>query len=133
MDDGTDTTLIELMPFSSGLGITLVSAAPTEVVGRISWAAERCTAGGVLHGGVLMSLADSLGAVCAFLNLPPGATTSTIESKSNFFRPVTSGHVEGRSEPLHVGRRFIVVQTSLFDADSRLVAQTIQTQAVNAG
>jgi len=133
VDGHTDTSLIELMPFCTALGITLESAAPTEVVGRLAWAPERCTAGGVLHGGVLMSLADSLGAVCAFLNLPPDATTSTIESKSNFFRPVTAGHVEGWSQPLHVGRRFIVVQTSLFDADSRLVAQTTQTQAVSTG
>lgn len=133
MDESTDTSLIELMPFSSALGITLVSAAAAEVVGRVSWAPERCTAGGVLHGGVLMSLADSLGAVCAFLNLPPGASTSTIESKSNFFRPVTAGHVEGRSTPLHVGRRFIAVQTSLFDDQGRLVAQTTQTQAVTTG
>lgn len=130
MDDDTHTSLIELMPFSSSLGITLESAAASEVVGRISWAPERCTSGGSLHGGVLMSLADSLGAVCAFLNLPQGASTSTIESKSNFFRPVLSGHVEGRSIPLHVGRRFIVVQTSLFDEEARLVAQTTQTQAV---
>lgn len=80
-----------------------------------------------------MALADSAGAVCAFLNLPPGAGTSTVETKTNFFRPVTGGHVEARSRPLHVGRRFVTVQSGLTDADGRLVAQTTQTQAVLPG
>jgi uncharacterized protein (TIGR00369 family) len=77
-----------------------------------------------------MTLADTLGAICAFLNLPPGAATSTIESKTNFFAAVRSGHVEGVTHPLHVGRRTIVVQTDVRDATGRRVAQVTQTQAV---
>ncbi len=77
-----------------------------------------------------MTLADTVGAVCAFLNLPPGATTSTIESKTNFFRAVRSGHVEAVTRPLHVGRSTIVVQSDVFDADGRRVAQVTQTQSV---
>ena len=77
-----------------------------------------------------MAAADSMGAVCAALNLPPGAGTATIESKTNFFRAVRGGHVEGVTRPLHVGRRVIVVQTDLSDADGRRVAQVTQTQAV---
>lgn len=77
-----------------------------------------------------MSLADTLGATCAFLNLPPGATTSTIETKTNFFRAVREGHVEATSRPLHVGRTTIVVQTDVRDANAKRVAQITQTQAV---
>jgi uncharacterized protein (TIGR00369 family) len=86
-----------------------------------------------MHGGALMTLADTVGAICAFLNLPPGATTSTIESKTNFFRPVREGLVVAISRPLHVGRTIIVVQTDLMDGDGRRVAQTTQTQAVLGG
>jgi uncharacterized protein (TIGR00369 family) len=122
--------LRELVPLAEGLGIELDSAAPDEVVGRMAWAAELCTSAGVLHGGAIMAFADTLGAVCASLNLPQGALTTTIESKTNFFRAVTSGHVEGRTRPLHVGRRTIVVQTDLTRDDGKRVAQTTQTQAV---
>jgi uncharacterized protein (TIGR00369 family) len=80
-----------------------------------------------------MALADSLGAICAFLNLPAGASTSTIESKTNFFRAVRSGHVTAVTTPVHLGRTTIVVQTDLRDADDRRVALVIQTQAVLAG
>lgn len=125
-----DKSLIGLMPFSTELGIELLSASPREVVGRMPWVAEHCTTGGLMHGGAIMALADSLGGICAFLNLPEGAGTSTIESKTNFFRAVTDGHVEGRARPLHVGRRFIVVQTDLSDARGRSVGQATQTQAV---
>jgi 1,4-dihydroxy-2-naphthoyl-CoA hydrolase len=122
--------LLQLMPFATALGIELDAAAADEVRGRLAWAPERCTAGGLLHGGALMTLADSLGAICAFLNLPPGATTSTIESKTNFLRAVRSGHVTAVARPLHVGHTTIVVQTDLRDAGDRPVAIVIQTQAV---
>jgi uncharacterized protein (TIGR00369 family) len=83
-----------------------------------------------MHGGALMSLADTAGATCAFLNLPPGAGTGTIESKTNFFRAVRDGHVDAVARPLHVGRSTIVVQTELQDAAGRRVAIVTQTQAV---
>jgi uncharacterized protein (TIGR00369 family) len=108
----------------------LESAGKRQAVGVLDWAEERCTVGGVLHGGALMSLGDTVGAVCAFLNLPPGAGTATLESKSNLFRPVRSGTVRATSQPLHVGRTVVVVQTDLRDDDGRLVAQVTQTQAV---
>jgi 1,4-dihydroxy-2-naphthoyl-CoA hydrolase len=121
---------LDAVPFAVTLGIELVSAEVDEVRGRLAWAAERCTAAGVMHGGALMSLADTLGGVCAFLNLPPGATTATIESKTNFFRAVREGVVTGIARPLHTGRSFIVVQTELVDDAGRNVALVIQTQAV---
>jgi len=77
-----------------------------------------------------MSLADSTGAICAFLNLPDGSMTSTIESRTNLLRAVRQGQVEAVARPLHVGRTVIVVETELRDADGRLVAKTSQIQAV---
>jgi 1,4-dihydroxy-2-naphthoyl-CoA hydrolase len=118
------------IPFASTLGIEVASAEPSGVRGRMAWAEERCTAVGTLHGGALMAFADTLGAICAFLNLPEGTTTATVESKTNFFRPVREGHVNGASRPLHVGRTFIVVQTELVDDDERAVGVVTQTQAV---
>jgi 1,4-dihydroxy-2-naphthoyl-CoA hydrolase len=126
----TPDSLVAAMPFAAAVGIEVVEAGPELVVGRLAWAPERCTTAGVLHGGALMSLADSLGAVCAFLNLPEGAMTSTIESKTNFLRGVRDGHVEGRTTPLHVGRTTIVLQTDLWDAAGKRVAHVVQTQAV---
>jgi uncharacterized protein (TIGR00369 family) len=122
--------LAAAVPFAAKLGIEIAAAAPEEVRGSMPWAADHCTLDGVLHGGALMSFADTLGAVCAFLNLPEGTTTTTVESKSNFFRAVREGRVSGVARPLHAGRRFIVVQTDLFDGEDRRVAQTTQTQAV---
>jgi uncharacterized protein (TIGR00369 family) len=124
--------LRDAMPFAGTVGIELSEASPERVSGRLAWAPELTTAGGVLHGGAVMALADALGAVCAHLNLPAGARTSTIESKTNFFRAVREGHVEATSTPLHVGRSTMVVQTDVRDADGRRVALTIQTQSVLA-
>jgi uncharacterized protein (TIGR00369 family) len=121
---------LDAVPFAVTLGVELLAAEVDEVRGRLAWAPERCTAAGIMHGGALMSLADTLGGVCAFLNLPPGATTATIESKTNFFRAVRDGFVNGTSRPLHVGRSFIVVQTELVDEAERSVALVTQTQAV---
>jgi 1,4-dihydroxy-2-naphthoyl-CoA hydrolase len=122
--------LVGSIPFAGTLGIRLTSAEAEEVRGSMAWAEERCTAAGTLHGGALMGFADTLGAICAFLNLPEGTTTVTVESKTNFFRPVRDGHVNGSSKPLHVGRSFIVVQTELADDDGRAVGIVTQTQAV---
>jgi 1,4-dihydroxy-2-naphthoyl-CoA hydrolase len=117
------------MPLGSTLGIRMWGG-PEEVEATLGWAPELCTAGGVLHGGVLMALADSAGAVCAFLNLPQGATTSTIESKTNFFAAVREGEVRARAIPLHRGRTTIVVETDVHDASGKHVARTTQTQAI---
>jgi 1,4-dihydroxy-2-naphthoyl-CoA hydrolase len=122
--------LRDAMPFAAAIGVEITNASPEEVRGRLEWSPERCTAGGILHGGALMSLADALAAVCAYLNLPRGASTSTIESKTNFFRAVRQGAVEGVAQPLHVGRTTIVVQTDIRDDEDRRVALTTQTQAV---
>ncbi len=125
------TDLNDAMPFGALLGVEVDAASAEEVRGGLEWAPERCTAGGILHGGALMALADSLGGLCAYLNLPEGSTgTATVESKTNFFRGVREGRVVAVARPLHVGRSFIVVETDLRDAAGRRVARVTQTQAV---
>ena len=120
------------MPFAASLGIVLEEATPQVCRGSLAWMPERCTVDTAMHGGVLMSLADSVGAVCAYLNVPTGAGTSTLESKTNFFRAVREGRLHATSRPLHVGRSFVVVQTELTDDHGRPVGQTTQTQVVIA-
>ena len=132
MTDAELAGLLAAMPFASAVGIELRSAGPDEVVGALAWAPERCTAAGVMHGGALMTLADSVGALCAFLGLPEGAATATTGSTTHLFRAVTEGSVTATARPLHRGRRMVVVQTDLVDAQGRRVAQTTQTQAVLA-
>ena len=122
--------LAQLVPFAGELGMEVDAAAAEEVRGRLAWAPERCTAGGVMHGGALMALADTLGAICAFLNLPEGARTSTISSSTSFMHAVREGEVSAVSRPLHAGRSVIVVQTDLHDGEGRRVAQVTQAQAV---
>ena len=122
--------LVATMPFAVAVGITIVAASKEQVLGHVAWAPDHCTTAGLMHGGAVMTLADSLGAVCAFFNLPPGATTSTITSSTNFFRAVRDGEVCGTARPLHAGRTTIVVQTELRDANDKLVALVTQTQAV---
>jgi 1,4-dihydroxy-2-naphthoyl-CoA hydrolase len=126
------TALRDAMPLARELDVEITSASADEVTGRLAWDRRLTTVGDVLHGGALMALADAVGAVCAFLNLPEGAQTSTIESKTNFFRAVRDGHVEATARPLHVGRSTMVVQTDTRDAEGRRVALTTQTQAVIA-
>jgi len=124
-------TVRAAMPFAETLGLELLAASPDEVRARIAWEARLTTAAGLLHGGVLMGLADTVGAYCAYLNLPEGSSaTATIESKTNFFRPVSSGHVEATSRVLHKGRTTIVVETDVRDAEGKHVARVTQTQAV---
>ena len=126
-----DTDLLHRsMPLCELLGMRVASASTDEVVLELDWSNVLCTTAGLLHGGVVMALADSAGAVCAFLNLPEGATTSTIESKTNFLGAVTEGTITATAKPLHVGRTTIVVETELRRADGRLTAKVTQTQAV---
>lgn len=134
IDEKQTAFVREAMPFAALLGVDVVSSTKEEVHGRLAWRAELCTVGGALHGGALMSLADSTGAACAQLNLPAGAAgTTTIESKTNFMRAVTRGSLHARSRPLHAGRTTVVVTTELRDDDDRLVGVVTQTQAVLGG
>ena len=128
------TTLFQsVMPFVRVLGVEVLHGEASRVVARAHWSAERCTTASVLHGGFLMAVADSVGAACAGFNLPSGALTTTIESKTNFFRAVTEGSIRIESTPIHVGRTTIVIQTDITRPDGKLVTRTTQTQSVIAG
>jgi uncharacterized protein (TIGR00369 family) len=131
VDEQATASYHRAVPFAAELGVEFLRDTKEEVQARLAWTPQRCAPGGVLHGGALMALADNCGAVCAFLNLPedsPG--TVTIESKTNFLRPVRSGHATAVSRPLHVGRRIVVVETDIVDDEGRLVAKVVQSHAV---
>ncbi|GAA4751399.1 PaaI family thioesterase [Actinomycetospora chibensis] len=128
--------LIGSMPFAAGLGIRLETAGPDETVAVLPWSDAHTTAGGLLHGGALMTLADTAGAVCAYLGLPAGARTATTQSGTYLLRAVSGSsgssgsEVRATARPVHSGRTQIVVQTDVTDDRGRLVARTTQTQAV---
>ena len=118
------------MPLGTTLGIRTFGG-QDEVDATLEWAAELCTAAGVLHGGVLMTLADTAGAVCAFLNLPAGATTVTIESKTNFLGAAqVNTRITAESTPIHRGKTTQVWQTMIRSEAGKLCAVVTQTQLV---
>ncbi len=119
------------MPLAATLGIRTDEYTPDQVVMSMDWAPSLCTTNGILHGGVIMALADSAGGACALLNLPPEAVgTTTIESKTNFLGAVRSSAVTATSTPLHRGGTTIVVETTVRDAAGKLIAKVTQTQLV---
>lgn len=135
MAEESPTELVQrLMPLCATLGVRVQAYRPEQVELALDWAPGLCTSGGMLHGGIIMTLADSAAGLCAFLNLPPGAQgTATIEGKTNFLAAIRSGTATAVSRPLHVGGRTIVVETDVRTGDGRLAARTMQTQAVLGG
>ena len=115
------------------LGIRFVETGPDRVVAELTYRGELTTIGGSLHGGMLMVLADTVGAAATVLNLPPGAGTTTLESKTNFVAAGRSGVVRAESTPLHRGKRTMVWQTRVTDESGRLLSVTTQTQMVLDG
>ena len=111
-------------------GIRIVSADKDKVVGEIDADERHLNNRGIVHGGAYMAFADDIGGTTAGMNIAPEMSTTTIESKSNFFRASPPGRLTAVSVPLHVGRRTIVVQTQIFGADGKLAAQVTQTQLV---
>ena len=112
------------------LGMRVVEASRERVVAELVVREALTTVGGNLHGGTLMALADTIGAAATMLNLPPGAGTTTMESKTNFFAGARAGTIRAESTPLHRGRRTMVWQTRVTDETGRLLSLTIQTQMV---
>jgi uncharacterized protein (TIGR00369 family) len=119
------------LPFARLLGLELVTVTPDRVEAVLPVREELCTRPAVLHGGAVMALADTLGAIATVANLAEGATTTTIESKTNFFAAIPLGDT-ARAEctPLHRGRTTMVWQTRITRGDGRLAALVIQTQLV---
>ncbi len=112
------------------LGIRFTEATADRVVAELEWREALTTVGGSLHGGALMALADTIGAAATVLNLPDGASTTTLESKTNFFAAGRAGTIRAEATPLHRGKRTQVWQTRVTDATGRLLSMTIQTQLV---
>lgn len=112
------------------LGIRFVEVTRERTVAELVIRDELRTMGGSLHGGTLMALADTVGATATVANLPPGARTTTLESKTNFFAAGRTGTVLAEATPLHRGRRTMVWQTRVTDEAGRLLSLTIQTQMV---
>jgi uncharacterized protein (TIGR00369 family) len=112
------------------LGMRISEAGPDRVVAELVIRDDLKTVGGALHGGTLMALADTVGAAATIINLPANATTTTLESKTNFFAAGRSGVIRAEALPLHKGRRTMVWQTRITDESGRLLSQTIQTQMV---
>ena len=119
------------LPFADLLGLELVSAAPDRVVARLKVEKRHCTVPDILHGGAIMTLADTAGAVATVLNLPQGMATTTVESKTNFLAPVPMGDIATATcEPFHKGGKLMVWQTKITRGDGRLCAVVTQSQMV---
>lgn len=132
LDQAFTDVLHTQMPLSRFLGFGGVKAGTDTVVISGEWRAEHCGIGGVLHGGYLMAMADAAGATLAFVNLSNGASTTTVESKTNFFRPVTEGSFVATATVVHKGRTTIVVQTDVTNGDGALISRTLQTQIIRS-
>ena len=127
LDRVNDTKL----PFAELLGIVFVSASPDRIVAEMTVREDLCTIPAVLHGGAIMAFADTLGAMGTLVNLPQGAGTTTIESKTNFVAPASVGtRLIGETTPVHRGRRTMIWQTRISTSEGRLVALVTQTQLV---
>ena len=119
------------LPFAELLGIEFVSASPDRIVAEMTVRDDLCTIPAVLHGGAIMAFADTLGALGTIVNLPQGAGTTTVESKTNFIAPAPVGtRVVGETTPVHRGRRTMIWQTRISTGEGRLVAVVTQTQLV---
>jgi 1,4-dihydroxy-2-naphthoyl-CoA hydrolase len=119
------------LPFAQLMGIEYLSASPQRVTAALTVRDALCTRPAVLHGGAIMAFADTLGAAATVLNLPEGAGTTTIESKTNFLAPAPVGtRVIGETTPVHRGRRTMVWQTRITGEEGRLMALVTQTQMV---
>jgi uncharacterized protein (TIGR00369 family) len=111
------------------MGIRLVESTPARVVAELYVRDDLCTSNAILHGGAIMAFADSVGAVGAMLNLPEGAGTTTIESKTNFVGAIRAGDTaRAVCEPVHIGRATMVWQTKIARGDGKLAAIVTQTQ-----
>ena len=123
--------LLASMPLARLLGITLTTAEPDRVVAEITVREDHCTVGHTIHGGTIMAFADTVGAIGTVLNLREGQSTTTMESKTNFFAGAQLGtRVIAESVPLHRGRRTQVWETRLSNESGRLLAKVTQTQLV---
>ena len=124
---------VNIMPLARLMGIRLVEQTPDKVVAEMEVREDLCTTNSILHGGAYMAFADTIGAVATVLNLPPGAGTTTVESKTNFISAIRAGEI-ARAEctPVHRGKTTQVWTTRILRPDGKLAAIVTQTQMVLA-
>lgn len=123
------TNLADSMPFSKLMGVEVTESSKERVVGTLVVREDLCTAGGILHGGAIMAFADALGAIGGFLNLEPGARTTTLESKTNFLGSAPVGMtVTGETTPVHVGKKTSVWSTRITNDKGKPIALVLQTR-----
>lgn len=121
------------LPFAELMGLKITSVSPERVTAELPVRPDLCTDPAILHGGAVMAFADTLGAVATAANLAPGHSTTTIESKTNFFAAIPAGETAlAETTPLHRGRTTMVWQTRISRADGKLAAIVTQTQLVLA-
>lgn len=129
--DPLDLARQSRLPFAELLGVTYTAASKDEVVAELTVRDNLCTRPAILHGGAVMAFADTVGAVATVLNLPEGRSTTTVESKTNFFRPAPVGStIRATCTPLHRGQRTMVWQTRIETEEGKLLALVTQTQMV---
>ena len=122
---------VNIMPFAKLMGVTIIEARAEIVIAELFVREDLCTSNSILHGGAVMAFADSVGAVATFLNLPPGANTTTIESKTNFVAALRAGETaRAECSPVHIGRTTMVWQTRISRANGKLCAVVTQTQMI---
>lgn len=131
MSDALEKLSRQKLPFAELLGLEIVSAGPDRVEARLPVRKELCTTPDIMHGGAIMALADTLGAMATVLNLPEGSATTTIESKTNFLAAIPMGDTaQAQCTPIHKGRKVMVWQTQIRRGDGKMAAIVTQTQLV---
>lgn len=129
--DAVEELNATMMPFARLLGMRITSATPDRLEAELEIRDELRTSVDVAHGGCLMAFADTMGGMAAFLNLPEGAATTTLESKTNFLSAAPAGtKITGETTPIHKGRTTMVWQTKITSRAGKLVALVTQTQMV---
>lgn len=129
--DEQERIALDQPAFARLLGFRLISAEADQVVAEMAVTPDLANRNGVMHGGAIMSLADNIGGTATMINLPTGKTTTTLESKTNFLRPIRIGEVAtARCVPLHKGRTTMVWQTTITRPDGKPAAVVTQTQVV---
>jgi 1,4-dihydroxy-2-naphthoyl-CoA hydrolase len=122
---------VNVMPFAKLMGVTIIEAKAESVIAELFVREDLCTTNSILHGGAVMAFADSVGAVATILNLPPGANTTTIESKTNFVAALRAGETaRAECSPVHIGRTTMVWQTRILRPNGKLCAIVTQTQMI---
>ncbi|MEO1135174.1 MAG: PaaI family thioesterase [Pseudomonadota bacterium] len=120
-------------PFAKLMGIQMTLVTKQRLEGELTVTPEHCTIPATLHGGAMMAMADNMGGIGAFMNMPAGAMTSTVESKTNFLRPIPVGQkAKAVTTPVNIGRTLQVWKTEIFRDDGKLAAIVTQTQIVKA-